>query len=74
MIMRKKDNRCLKTVKMQAKSWLQHCKSTKTKFSRMADEVVVLESPANFYAVAQVYEHWCDVSNEEALEIFRRQK
>jgi putative phosphoribosyl transferase len=42
------------------------------KFSRMADEVVVLESPEFFYAVAQVYEHWYDVSDEEALAIFRR--
>lgn len=42
------------------------------KFTRMADEVVVLESPEFFYAVAQVYEHWRDVSDEEALEIFRR--
>ena len=39
------------------------------KFSRMADEVVVLESPVPFYAVAQVYENWCDVSDEEVLEI-----
>ena len=39
------------------------------KFSQMADEVIVLESPANFYAVAQVYENWCDVSDEEVLEL-----
>jgi len=25
-------------------------------------------------AAAQGYEHWCDVGDEEALEIFRRQK
>jgi putative phosphoribosyl transferase len=42
------------------------------KFSRMADEVVVLESPEFFYAVAQVYENWYDVSDEEALAVFRR--
>jgi len=42
------------------------------KFSQMADEVVVLESPVNFYAVAQVYENWYDVSDKEVLEFFKR--
>jgi putative phosphoribosyl transferase len=42
------------------------------KFSKMADEVVVLESPEFFYAVAQVYEAWRDVGDAEALERFRR--
>jgi predicted phosphoribosyltransferase len=41
------------------------------KFSQMADEVVVLESPTNFYAVAQVYENWYDVSDEEVLSFFK---
>ncbi|MEA3419039.1 MAG: phosphoribosyltransferase family protein [Campylobacterota bacterium] len=41
-------------------------------FGRIADEIVVLESPVNFYAVAQVYENWYDVSDEEALEIYHR--
>ncbi len=40
-------------------------------FSKMADEVVVLESPLNFYAVAQVYEQWRDVSDEEVLALER---
>jgi predicted phosphoribosyltransferase len=40
------------------------------KFSQIADEVVVLESPVNFYAVAQVYENWYDVSDEEVLDFF----
>jgi len=43
-------------------------------FSRLADEIVVLESPTYFRAVAQVYEKWYDVSNDEALEIFHRQR
>ena len=43
-------------------------------FSRLADEIIVLESPTYFRAVAQVYENWYDVSEEEALEIFRRQR
>lgn len=40
------------------------------KFMQMADDVVVLESPVNFYAVAQVYENWYDVSDEEVLSFF----
>ncbi|MEJ2500225.1 MAG: phosphoribosyltransferase family protein [Campylobacterales bacterium] len=42
------------------------------KFSDMADELVVLESPVPFYAVAQVYDRWYDVSDEEVLVIMRR--
>ncbi|MCJ7766694.1 MAG: phosphoribosyltransferase, partial [Thiovulaceae bacterium] len=40
-------------------------------FSKMADEVTVLESPADFYAVAQVYENWYDVSDEEVLSLLK---
>ena len=42
------------------------------KFSKMADELIVLESPVNFYAVAQVYENWYDVSDEEVLSFLKR--
>ena len=42
------------------------------KFSHIADEVVVLESPVHFYAVAQVYENWYDVSDEEVLDFLKR--
>jgi len=42
------------------------------KFSKIADEVVVLESPVNFYAVAQVYENWYDVSDEEVLGFLKK--
>ena len=35
----------------------------------MVDDLVVLETPPFFRAVAQVYEHWHDVSDEEVLEI-----
>jgi len=45
-------------------------RQTIEKFSKMADDVVVLESPVNFYAVAQVYENWYDVSDEEVLSFF----
>ncbi len=41
-------------------------------FSRLADDLVVLESPPDFHAVAQVYRHWYDVSDEEVLEIMER--
>ncbi|MDX1807998.1 MAG: phosphoribosyltransferase [Sulfurospirillaceae bacterium] len=44
------------------------------KFTQMADEVVVLESPHNFHAVAQVYENWYDVSDEEVLSIVEKSK
>ncbi|MCQ6963733.1 phosphoribosyltransferase [Methanolobus chelungpuianus] len=37
--------------------------------SRMVDELVVLEIPARFMAVAQVYMNWYDVSDDEVLEI-----
>ncbi|MGQ9555608.1 MAG: phosphoribosyltransferase [Anaerolineae bacterium] len=39
----------------------------------LADEVVILETPPYFRAVAQVYQHWYDVSDEEVLEVMRRQ-
>ena len=43
-------------------------------FKQLADEIIVLESPSNFYAVAQVYENWYDVSDDEVLDIMRRGK
>jgi len=41
--------------------------------SGLADEVVVLETPPNFRAVAQVYENWHDVSDFEVIDILNRQ-
>jgi putative phosphoribosyl transferase len=38
---------------------------------RRTDELVVLEIPANFRAVAQAYENWYDVSDEEVLDLLR---
>ncbi|WP_292389969.1 phosphoribosyltransferase [Methanosarcina sp. UBA5] len=35
------------------------------------DELVVLETPAYFKAVAQAYERWYDVSDEEVLDLLR---
>ncbi len=43
----------------------------------LADHVVILERPALFRAVAQVYENWYDVPDEEAvnlLEDFRQKR
>jgi putative phosphoribosyl transferase len=35
----------------------------------LADDVVILETPALFRAVAQVYENWYDVSDEEVIRM-----
>ena len=36
---------------------------------KMVDEIIVLEIPVNFRAVARVYENWHDVSDEEGLDL-----
>lgn len=41
------------------------------RFSKMVDEVVALYTPYPFYAVADAYANWYDVSNEEALELLK---
>ncbi|MHB0878189.1 MAG: phosphoribosyltransferase [Anaerolineae bacterium] len=38
----------------------------------LADDVVVLETPPDFRAVAQVYRHWRDVSDDEVVRILDR--
>lgn len=38
----------------------------------LVDDVVVLKSPPYFRAVAQVYRHWRDVSDQEVLEVMER--
>jgi predicted phosphoribosyltransferase len=40
--------------------------------ARMVDELVVLEKPPFFRAVAQVYRYWYDVPDEEVIEILDR--
>ncbi|NIT35200.1 MAG: phosphoribosyltransferase [candidate division Zixibacteria bacterium] len=42
--------------------------------TKIVDELVVLETPPYFYAVAQVYENWYDVPDEEVLAIMERVK
>lgn len=44
------------------------------RLEKAADEVVVLEKPPAFRAVAQVYENWYDVPDHEVLEILDRWK
>jgi len=39
---------------------------------QLADEVVILEKPTPFYAVAQAYVNWYDVSDEEVIETMER--
>lgn len=39
--------------------------------AKEADELVVLEVPVDFRAVAQAYENWYDVSDEEVLDLLR---
>jgi putative phosphoribosyl transferase len=38
----------------------------------MADEAVILEVPESFQAVAQVYAHWRDLTDEETLAVLDR--
>ena len=39
---------------------------------RMVDEVIILEKPLFFRAVAQVYRNWYDVSDREVIEILEK--
>lgn len=43
--------------------------STVEQLDRLADDVVVVEQPQLFRAVAQVYENWYDVPDEEVIKI-----
>lgn len=44
---------------------------TLEKVSRLADETVCLQSPANFQAVGQFYMHFPQVEDEEVIELLR---
>ncbi|HEQ72596.1 MAG TPA: phosphoribosyltransferase [Spirochaetia bacterium] len=44
-------------------------RNTKDLFQKLADDLVVLETPVFFRAVAQVYEEWHDLSDKEVLMI-----
>jgi predicted phosphoribosyltransferase len=40
--------------------------------AHLVDEVIILEKPAFFSAVAQAYENWHDVSDAEAVSVLRK--
>ncbi len=44
----------------------------KEQLRKEVDDVVILETPPDFRAVAQVYANWYDVSDEEVLEIMQK--
>jgi putative phosphoribosyl transferase len=46
--------------------------ATADELKEIADDVVILERPRLFRAVAQVYENWHDVSDEEVLRILEQ--
>jgi len=41
-------------------------------FAPLVDEIIVLEQPPNFRAVAQIYQNWHDVKDKEVLEIMEK--
>lgn len=46
--------------------------STAKEISGLVDELLVLETPANFFAVAQAYEKWHDVTDQEVVDLMAR--
>jgi len=48
-------------------------RDTALEIGRLADELIVLEQPPFFRAVAQVYRNWHDVQDEEVLEVMGRE-
>ncbi|MEJ2054002.1 MAG: phosphoribosyltransferase family protein [Calditrichaceae bacterium] len=46
-------------------------KRVRNEIAALVDEIIVLETPPVFRAVAQVYENWYDVSDREVLNILR---
>ena len=47
-------------------------KDVAQEIGKIADEIIVLEKPDFFQAVAQVYKNWYDVSDEEVIEIMKK--
>lgn len=47
-------------------------RSTTAELAEIVDEVVILEKPAFFRAVAQVYANWYDVPDEEVIQIMEK--
>jgi putative phosphoribosyl transferase len=48
--------------------------TTITELSEVVDDVVVLEVPTLFRAVAEVYRNWYDVSDDEVVHIMQKNK
>jgi putative phosphoribosyl transferase len=44
-------------------------RDTARSIARMVDEIIILETPIFFQAVAQVYKNWYDVPDEEVIKI-----
>lgn len=49
-------------------------KDVKNEIGKLVDEIIVLEMPLFFNAVAQVYLNWYDVTDNEVIEILNRLK
>lgn len=49
-------------------------KNVARSLQKVTDEVLVLEKPLFFQAVAQVYRNWYDVSDREVLEFLKKRK
>lgn len=43
-----------------------------SEIEKMVDELIVIEMPEHFRAVAQVYENWYDVSDEDAIDMLEK--
>jgi predicted phosphoribosyltransferase len=43
----------------------------KAQLAEIVDDVVILQTPPDFHAVASVYANWYDVSDDEVLEIMK---
>lgn len=46
-------------------------KDVAEEIGKLVDEIIVLEKPEFFQAVAQVYRNWYDVSDQEVIEIMK---
>jgi putative phosphoribosyl transferase len=44
-------------------------RDTEKEFAALADEVVVLDTPSDYHAVAQVYLNWSDVGDREVIDL-----
>lgn len=46
--------------------------NTAMEMARIADDVIIVEKPTNFRAVADFYENWYDVDDHEVLDILQK--